>query len=89
MTDAKLGNRSVDRADLQPGTTASIAQIGSVDMILPVRGKERQGCKSFDDVLARTRPGESLKQFLQDKTGDHNGVAAFQRVAQFAYLESR
>lgn len=39
VTNAELRNRGVNGADLQPGTTASIAQICGVDMILPVRGQ--------------------------------------------------
>lgn len=84
MTNTELCNRSVNRTELHPGTTTSIAQICSVDMILAVRGEERQGRKPVDDVLARTRAGKSLKQFLQDETGDYDSLATFQRVAQFA-----
>jgi len=89
VTNAELCNRRVDRADLHPCTTASIAQICSVDVILPVRGEERHGRKPVDDVLTRARAGKSLKQFLQDETGDHDGLTAFKCVAQFAHLGGR
>ena len=51
MTDAELRDHGVNGADLQPGTTTSIAQLCSVDVILPVRSQERQGRKPVNDVF--------------------------------------
>jgi hypothetical protein len=39
VTNAELRNHGVNGADLQPGTTTSIAQICGVDVILPVRSQ--------------------------------------------------
>ena len=41
VTDAELRDHGVNGADLQPGMTTSIAQLCSVDVILPVRSQER------------------------------------------------
>jgi hypothetical protein len=82
VTHAELRNDGVNGADLQPGATASIAQVCGVDVILPVRRQKRQGGESVNDVFARTRAGKSLQQFLQDGTCDHDGSAAVEGVAQ-------
>jgi hypothetical protein len=86
VTHAELRNHGVNGADLQSGTTTSIAQICGVDVILPVRSQERQGRKPVNDVLACARAGKSLQQFLQDEACDHDGLTAFESVAQHAHL---
>jgi hypothetical protein len=86
VTNAQLRDYRVDRADLQAGAAATIAQVRSVDVIQPVRSQERQRRKTVDDVLSRLRTGKSLQQFLQDQTRDHNGFTTFERVAQYANL---
>ena len=86
MANAHLRQNGIDRANLQTGATTAIAQFRRGDVILPVGREKRQGCEPIDDVLARPRAGKSLQQFLQDETGDHDGLAAFKCVAQFAYL---
>ena len=88
VTNAELGNHGVNGAYLQPSPTTSIAQICSIDVILPVRGQERQGAKPVNDVLTCPRAGKSLQQFLQDETADHDGFAAFESVAQHVHLGS-
>ncbi len=86
VMDAELGDHGVNRSKLQPGTMTSIAQLCSVDMILPVRCRERQGRKPVNDVFTRTRAGKSLQQFLQDKTCGHDNFATFESVAQHTHL---
>jgi hypothetical protein len=70
----------------KPARRRAIAQLRSVDVIQPVRSQSRQRRKMVNDVLSRLRAGESLQQFLQDETRDHDRFTAFQRVAQYANL---
>ena len=86
VTDAELRNHGVYCADLYTGTTTAIAQLCSVDVILPVGSQERQSRKPVNDVFTRTRAGKSLQQFLQDETCGNNGFATFESVAQYPYL---
>src|SRR5213592_2333848 len=69
MPYAKLRQQRINRAHLNAGATTAIAQLRSVDVILPVRAEERQCGKALDDVLASARAGETLKQFLQYEPG--------------------
>ncbi len=81
MANAKLRDHGVYRADLQAGTAASIAQLRSVDVILPVRSQERQRRKAVNDVFSCLGARKSLQQFLQDETCDYDRFTAFERVA--------
>jgi hypothetical protein len=67
VTHAELRNHGVNGADLQSGTTTSIAQICGVDVILPVRSQDWQGRKPVNNVLACARADKSLQQVLQDE----------------------
>ncbi len=90
-THRRAGNRQrhrVDRADLQAGTAAAIAQPRNVDVIQPLWTQERQRRKTVNDVLSRLRAGRPLQQFLQDETRDYDRLAALERVAQYADLGS-
>lgn len=86
VTNAELRDYRVDRADLQAGAPATIAQFRSVDVIQPVRSQERQRRKTVNNVLSRPRAGKPLQQFLQDQTRDYNRFTTFERVAQYANL---
>jgi len=88
MTNAELRDHGVDRADLQAGAAAAIAQLRSVDVILPIRADQWQGGKAFDDVLARTWTSETLKQFLQNEPCRHDDIVTLEGVAQRAYLRA-
>lgn len=85
MPNAELCKQSVDGANLDAGTTTTIAQFCGVNVILPVRGKERERCEPVDNVFTRTRAGEPLQQFLQNQPSGHNGFATFQGAAQRPY----
>ena len=86
MTYAKLSQQGVDRADLNPGSTTSVAQLGSIDMILPIWSDERQSGKPLDDVRTRVRAGKTLKQFLENEPGSHDDLFTCERIAQFLDL---
>ena len=47
MADAKLCEQGVYGADLHAGTSATVAQLGGVDMVLPTWNKQRQGANSL------------------------------------------
>ena len=89
VTDAKLRDDGVDRADLQAGATTAIAQLRGVDMIQSVRSQERQRRKPVNDVFSRTRAGKSLQQFLQDETCDDERFANFESMTQDANFRCR
>ena len=50
-------------ANLHAGATAAIAQFCGVNVILPVRGKERQGREPVNDTFTRMRACKPLQQF--------------------------
>gem|GEM_PF-4254948 len=98
VTDAELREQSVDGADLHTGATAAITQFRGVNMILPVRGEERQGREPVDDVFTRTRTCEPLQQFLQNQSRRHKNTSGFsatinrchsRRSAVFATVSAR
>lgn len=86
MPYTKLRKKGVNRAHLNAGATTAVAQRCSVDVILPVRAEEWQGGKSLDDVLARARSSEPLKQFLQNEPRSHDNLVTLEGVAQRAHV---
>ena len=86
MTNAQLREQRVDCADLQVGAAAAISQFRGVDVILPIRGQERQGRKPLDDLFARPRAGKTLQQLLQDQAARYDGIATFKRASQRVHL---
>ena len=88
MTDAELCEQRIDSTDLHPAATAAVSQLRGIDVVLPVGRKERQRCKSIDDVFACTRTSKPLQQFLQDQSRGYNGFVALQSVAKHAHLGS-
>ena len=88
VTDAELCEQRIDSADLHPAATAAVTQLRGIDVVLPVGRKERQRCKSIDDVFACTRTSKPLQQFLQDQSRGYNGFVALQSVAKYAHLGS-
>ena len=88
VTNAELRDHGVDRADLHTGAAAAIAQLRSIDVIHPVRSKQREGRKTVNDVLSRLRARKPLQQFLQDEACNYDCFTAVESVAQYAYLGS-
>jgi hypothetical protein len=86
MTDAQLGEDSVDGSDLNTGAPASIPEISSFDVVLPFRRDQRDRRKSAQQCLAIPRTGETLQQFLQDEAGRIDGLAFFQGSDKGGYL---
>jgi hypothetical protein len=86
MPYAELRQQSVDSSQLNARATARVPQLCGLDVILPVRTDEWQGRKALDEILARTRAGETLKQLLQDKPGGHDNFFARECGAQGVHL---
>ena len=72
MTYEQLRKEGVDGADLNAGSAAGISDSCGANVNFPVRLNEREGGKALNDLRLRLRPGEALKQFLQDQAGSNN-----------------
>ena len=69
MPDAELGEKRVDGADLDTSLAALIAQGGRTDMVVPIRLKQRQSGKAFDDLGLRLGARETLQELLENQAG--------------------
>jgi hypothetical protein len=69
MTNTELRNQGVDRAYLFSFSAACVAQIGCLNMVLPVGHQQGQCGEVLNDLLVCFWSRESLQQFLQDKSG--------------------
>ena len=88
MTNAKLRQQRVDRAYLNAGPTTGVAQLRGVDVIMPIWADNWQRGKSLDDVLARARAGETLKQLLQNEARRDDHLVTPKGTAQREHLRS-
>src|SRR5258708_16090464 len=79
VTDAELCEQRIDSADLHPAATAAVSQLRGIDVVLPVGRKERQRCKSIDDVFACTRTNKPLHQLFQHHSRHSNAFLATHR----------
>src|SRR5205823_6673263 len=86
VTNAKLRQQGVYRADLNAAAAASVAQLCRVDVIVPVGNQERQRRKPIQYPLASPRPGKALQKLLQNETGGEQCLAGFDRSNQFSHL---
>lgn len=62
MTNAKLRQYGLDRADLQASPPTPISEFRRIDVILAVWRQKRQCREPLDDVFACARSGEPLQQ---------------------------
>ena len=72
MAYAKLREQSVDGADLSAGSATCVSNSCGANVIISVRLYERETGKMLNDLRLCLRPGEALKQFLQDQAGSDN-----------------
>ena len=79
---AKLRKQSVDGADLNAGSAAGVSNSRSANVIISVRLYERETGKTLNDLRLCLRPGEALKQFLQDQAGSDNHRISQQEILQ-------
>src|SRR5207253_383308 len=77
IADAELRQQRIDRPDLDSCATAPVAQLGSRDVVVPLRNKERQCRKTIQYATAGPRPGKALQQFLQYDAGGKQHLAGF------------
>jgi len=86
VTDAKLREQGVDRADLNAGAAAAVTKFRCIDMIAPVGNQKRQGREAIEDAFAGSRPGKPLQQLLQYETGGEELFAGLYRSKKLARL---
>jgi hypothetical protein len=79
VVNAKLGQESVDRSDLHSVATASVSQFGCLDVIVAIRHQQRHRRKTFENLISRLRPGESLQKLLKHEACRNYGLAALDR----------
>lgn len=79
---AKLGEDGVYRADLNAGATAGIAKGRGVDVIPAVRGNQRKGAESVDDLVPVPRTRKPLEQLLKHETGRDHGLSSLESIFQ-------
>ena len=87
--DAQLGKQGVKSAYLQAGATASVAQIGSFNVVWSLWIEKRQSRKPFDDILAGAWSGESLQEFLENQASGDNRFAALKGLPQGNDFDNR
>lgn len=61
VPNAKLREHGVNRTDLDTCTTATIPQFRGLYMILAIRRQNRQRREPVNDLVAHSRPGETLQ----------------------------
>jgi hypothetical protein len=83
MSQAKPCQQRVDSAELQALSATGIAQLGRLDVIVPVRHDARQSREPVDDLAPRLRSGEALQQFLQHEASGYQRIATLERARQF------
>ena len=49
-------------------------------MVIAMRLQQRKRCEALDDLLARLRPGESLKQFLENHSSRDDDISAHESI---------
>ncbi len=86
MADAKLRQQRIDGAELYACPSTGRAQFGCADMVVLVGSEQWEGRETIDDVVARARSAESLKQLLQDDARDDDRFAAVQRLTELQDL---
>jgi hypothetical protein len=50
-------------------SAARVPEISGCDMVFAIRLQQRKRCEALNDLCAGLRPGESLKQFLENQPG--------------------
>jgi len=82
VTDAELGEQSVDGSKLQTCSAAGIPETRCLNVIAPIGCYQRQCRESSNDLVARAGSGESLQQFLEDQAGRYDRPAGMQCVGE-------
>jgi len=64
VSDAKLCEQGIDGADLQAGAATAVAELSRLDVVLPIRRKQREIVEVVEDRLTGAWPGEALQELL-------------------------
>lgn len=89
VADAELRKEGVDSSYLHASTTADIAKLCRIDVILPVWHQQGQSGESLNDLFASFGTREPLQQLLQNEAGSQDRIAIFQSPQQDSHLWDR
>lgn len=89
VANAKVREERVDGTYLHTTAPAGVAQLGRVDMILPIGHQERDCGESLEDLLARLRAREALQQLLQHETSGNDGLTVGEEADEPLHLRAR
>ena len=79
---AELNEDCVDGSNLNPMTTARIADLRSFNMVVSVWLQESKRGKPLNKLASRLRSRKALKQFLQYQPGSEDLICPFKGVLQ-------
>ena len=75
MTNAEPAQQSVNRADLHAALAAMIAEVGSGNVVLTIRGQQWKRGKAINDLVASFRAGSINDQTLVSTNKLNVGIA--------------
>ncbi len=88
VTKAEPCQERVNRSELHSLAAAGIPKIGCCNVIVAVRGDQRQGSEPLDDGIAGLRSSKALKQLLQHQARRHDGLPGAESVAEAEHFLS-
>jgi hypothetical protein len=80
--NAKLGQQGIDGPHLQSQAPALIAKLCRTNVVVSVRNDVGKRAESLDDLLAGSRTGKTLEQFLEYETGCEDELSCPQCLRQ-------
>lgn len=83
VPSAELNKQGIDGANLNPAAATGVAYLRSLDVVLAVGLKEREGSEPLDKLPAGLRASESLEQFLKNDPGREHLVGTKERLAKY------
>ena len=85
VPDAKLGEKRIDRADLQPPAATIIAKVRRGDVIVSLWHDQRQSSESIQDLLSRLGAAESLQDLLENQARCEDRFFVLKSIRQEAH----
>lgn len=89
MPNGELRQQRINGSYLNSRFATCIAQPRGIDVIVPIRLKQRQRSKAFDNLGLRLRTREPLQKLLQDEPRRDHNVSSEQGVFEFLHLGFR
>jgi len=86
VPDTQLSEQSVDRAGLNTTLAASIAKLGSGDVIFTIWSQERKGGEVLDDLQSGLRSREALEKLLKYQPRREDSITAIKRTGERTHL---